>query len=66
MRTLNYYNSLKEMVAIGHDGTLYSLKAGKRIADKDFIELFEEITEPEVLKELVKKYNWKYTVKRIM
>lgn len=66
MRTLNYYNSLKEMVAIGHDGTLYSLKAGKRIADKDFIELFEEITEPEVLKELVKKYNWKYTVKRIV
>lgn len=64
MRTLNYYDSLKEMVAVGHDGTVFSLKAGKRLSDKDFVVLFKDITESNALEKLVKNYNWKYTVTR--
>lgn len=64
MRTLNYYDSLKEMVAVGHDGTVFSLKAGKRLSDKDFVVLFKGITESNALEKLVKNYKWKYTVTR--
>ena len=64
MRTLNYYDSLKEMVAVGHDGTVFSLKAGKRLSDKDFVVLFKDITESNALEKLVKNYKWKYTDSR--
>lgn len=65
MRTLNYYDSLKEMVAVGHDGTVFSLKAGKRLSDKDFVESLSSFsTDMEKLNFLVKNYKWKYTVSR--
>lgn len=65
MRTLNYYDSLKEMVAVGHDGTVFSLKAGKRLSDKDFVESLSSFsTDMEKLNFLVKNYMWKYTVSR--
>lgn len=63
MRTLNAYVSLKEMVAVGHNKTVYSLRAGKRLSDKEFVMIFNDKTEEEGLKYLVNKYKWKYTLK---
>ena len=63
MRTMNAYESLKEMVAVGHNGTVYSVMAGKRLPDKEFIMIFKDKTEDEGLKELVNKYKWKYSLK---
>lgn len=63
--TLNKYESLKEMLAVGHNGTIYSLKAGKRLTEKELKEVFASFeTESEALKKLVKKYKWRYTVKK--
>ncbi len=65
MRTLNYYDSLKEMVAVGHDGTVFSLKAGKRLSDKDFVEIFSSFpSDIEKLNFLVKNFKWKYSISR--
>ena len=64
MRTLNAYESLKEMIAVGHNQTVYSLIAGKRLSDKEFIMIFKDKTEEEGLKELVNKYKWKYSLKK--
>ncbi len=53
MRTLNSFESLKEMVAVGHDGTVFSLKVGKRLTDDEIKVLFSDCgTEPESLKNL--------------
>lgn len=64
MRTLNAYESLKEMVAVGHNKTIYSLMTGKRLSDKEFVMIFKDKTEEEGLKELVNKYKWKYSLKK--
>lgn len=61
--TLNTYPALKEMVAVGHNGTVYSLKIGKRIPKKEFRELRYTCTEPDLIKKLVKNYGWRYIVK---
>ena len=66
MRILNHFNSIKEMVAVGHNGTVYSLRVGKRLADTDFVEQMSNFsTDMEKLNCLVKKYKWKYTVKKV-
>ena len=62
-QVLNKYPSLKEMVAIGHNGTVYSLKAGKRLTEKEFSDLGRTCTEADLIKMLVKKYKWIYTEK---
>lgn len=65
MQTLNKYESLKEILAVGHNGTVYSLKAGKRMDDKFLRLLFKQCgTEPKSIEKLVKNYEWTYTVKR--
>ncbi|MBR5965367.1 MAG: minor capsid protein [Treponema sp.] len=64
MKTLNKYPSLREMVAVGHNGTVYSLKVGKRLTEEELKDIFSSFDkESEVLKKLVKKYKWGYTVK---
>ena len=65
MRTLNAYESLKEMIAVGHDGTKYSLKIGKRLPDKKLVELLSDFPQNmEKLNFLVKNCKWKYTLFR--
>jgi len=60
--TLNTYHALKEMVAVGHDGTKYSLKIGKRLPDKELVKLLSDFPQDmEKLNFLVKNYKWKYT-----
>ena len=62
MRTLNAYESLKEMIAVGHDGTKYFLKIGKRLPDKELVKLLSDFPQDmEKLNFLVKNYKWKYT-----
>lgn len=63
METLNKYESLKEMLAVGHNGTIYSLKAGKRLSEEEFVGLSKRYSEPQLLLELVKKFKWKYNPK---
>lgn len=59
--TLNKYESLKEMLAVGHNGAVYSLKVGKRLTEEELKDVFASFdTESEVLKKLVKKYKWAY------
>lgn len=62
--TLNTYHALKEMVAVGHNGTVYSLKIGKRLPEKEFKELRYTCTEPDLIKKLVKNYGWHYSIKK--
>jgi len=65
MRTLNAYESLKEMIAVGHDGTKYFLQVGKRLPDKELVELLSDFPQDmEKLNFLVKNCKWKYTLFR--
>lgn len=64
MKTLNAYESLKEMVAVGHNGIKYSLKIGKRLSFEELSNLFASCeSEEEVIKKLVNNYKWKYIIK---
>ncbi len=63
-RTLNKLPSLKEMVAVGHDGTIYSLKAGKRLTDEQFDDVFASCkNELDFINKLEKEYKWTYNSK---
>lgn len=63
-RTLNKLPSLKEMVAVGHNGTIYSLKAGKRLTDEDFDDVFASCkNELDFINKLEKEYKWTYNSK---
>lgn len=59
---LNKFPSLKEMIAVGHDGTIYSLKAGRRLSKSAFNLLIYEHNESNFIEALVKKYKWKYNI----
>ncbi len=61
---INTYPALKEMVAVGHNGAVYSLKAGLRLSVKEFDKLSFTCTEPELIKKLVKIYGWHYSIKK--
>lgn len=64
MRTLNAYESLKEMIAVGHDGTKYFLQVGKRLSFDELTNLFASCEcEEDAVKKLVNEYKWKYTKK---
>ena len=64
MEMINTYPALKEMVAVGHNGTVYSLKVGSRLSVKEFDKLSFTCTEPELIKKLVKNYGWHYSIKK--
>ncbi len=61
---INTYPALKEMVAVGHNGTVYSLKVGIRLSVKEFDKLSFICTEPDLIKQLVKNYGWHYSIKK--
>ena len=61
---INTYPALKEMIAVGHNGTVYSLKVGSRLSVKEFDKLSFTCTEPELIKKLVKNYGWHYSIKK--
>lgn len=61
---INTYPALKEMVAVGHNGTVYSLKVGIRLSVKEFDKLSFTCTEPDLIKKLVKNYGWHYSIKK--
>ena len=64
MRTLNAYESLKEMIAVGHDGTKYFLQVGKRLSFDELTNLFASCEcEEDAVKKLVNEYKWKYSKK---
>ena len=64
IKTLNVYESLKEMVAVGHNGTKYSLRVGKRLSFEELTDLFASCeSEEEALKKLVNNYKWKYIIR---
>ena len=65
IKTLNMYESLKEMVAVGHNGTKYFLKAGKRLSFDELTNLFASCEcEEDAVKKLVNEYEWKYIIKQ--
>lgn len=61
VQTLNRFSAINEMLAVGHNGTVYSLKVGKRLTEEEFSILGNSCTEPDLIKKLVKKYKWTYT-----
>ena len=63
IKTLNAYESLKEMVAVGHNGTKYFLKTGKRLSFDELTNLFASCEcEEDAVKKLVNEYKWKYII----